>query len=106
MGTSYQNPCPAAVTVSAFSGQHRFFQWNCTALKAVILHLFFHHSMSDTRVMPEIKQTTAALAVAAPRIRRFRGLFGALRRLWRLYLETPVGCEITARWLRGDNLRE
>lgn len=72
----------------------------------MILHLFFHHSIPDIRAMSEIKQNTAVLPDTAPGIQRFRGLFGALRRLWRLYLDTPIGCEITARWIRGDNLRD
>lgn len=56
--------------------------------------------------MSEIKQNTAVLPGAAPRIQRFLRLFGALRRLGKLYLDTPIGCEITARWIRGDNPRD
>jgi hypothetical protein len=61
--------------------------------------------MPDIRDMSKIKPTTAALFSSSSRSQRLCRLCAALRRIWRLYWDTPIGCEITARWIRGDHLR-
>lgn len=43
--------------------------------------------------------------LAASRAGWLRRCSSVFRRLWKIYLNTPMGCEITARWIQGGSFR-
>jgi hypothetical protein len=72
----------------------------------MILHLFSSPPMPDARDMHTNKRNPGSLALSDPRTHRSQRLLAILRRMWGLYWNTPIGCEITARWIRGENPRD
>jgi hypothetical protein len=67
------------------------------------LNLFYRHSIRDACDMSKIKQPTAALPVHAPHLQRLCGFLAGFRSICRRYWNTPIGCEITARWILGES---
>ena len=65
----------------------------------MFLNLFSHAGTAHARAMTNQKASVVSASLPIPASSRPHGWLRKLLRLWRLYQNTPIGCEITASWI-------